>query len=72
MPNEKDWEEKLIYGKKQELTRGKVTRGEVVGDRTIINLKAFSKEYKLETNKASNIFRLYKATQKINQNAIYS
>jgi len=49
MPNEKDWEEKLIYGKKQELTKGKVTRGEVVGDRTIINLKAFSKEYKLVT-----------------------
>lgn len=47
MPNEKDWEEKLICGKKQELTRGKLTRGEIVGERTIINLKAFSNEYKL-------------------------
>jgi hypothetical protein len=44
---ENSWKHRLICEKGQKLIEGEVLRGEVVKDRTIINLKAFSKEYKL-------------------------
>lgn len=47
MSNDKISEERLVLGKKQVFRAGNFFREEIVGDRTIVNLKALSREYKL-------------------------
>ena len=47
MSNEKSEKERFIFGKGKELSAGMNIRGKTVGDRTIINIEALSREYKL-------------------------
>lgn len=47
MRSDKTWEERMVLGKRKALTTGEVPRGEIAGDRTIINMQAFSRQYKL-------------------------
>lgn len=47
MNNEKSREEPLVLDKKQVLRAGNHPREQIVGDRTIVNLNALSREYKL-------------------------
>ncbi len=47
MSNEINWKERLILERNEIFTKDKVPRADVVGDQTLINLGAFSREYKL-------------------------
>jgi len=47
MSKRKTWKERLVLGKKHVFKAGKRFRGEIVGNRTIINLEALAREYKL-------------------------
>ena len=47
MSNGKSEKERFIFGKGKEFSAGMNIRGKTVGDRTIINIEALSREYKL-------------------------
>ncbi|MDJ0666700.1 MAG: C25 family cysteine peptidase [Desulfobacterales bacterium] len=47
MSNEINWKKRLTLAESELFTKDKVPRGDVVGDQTVINLGAFSREYKL-------------------------
>lgn len=53
MSNEKTWKERLALGKNNVVKAGNRFRVEIVGDRTIINLEALTREYKLAQAYAS-------------------
>lgn len=48
MPEEKKWKKLSALKKKEVFKSGRNLKGELVGDRTIINLRAFTRHYKLE------------------------
>ena len=47
MSNDRKLEERLVLKKNEVFRAGNRFRGEIVGDRTIINLGAFTRKYKL-------------------------